>query len=351
MMIKTLRIAGVLTAVMAVVLLALPVVFGSGNGKDSNKLIDTETIIEKFKKIRESQTRKNEEQISPLVKEANDFALYLNPPAPKITTMISQDPVFPPPPQIVQFKLISTCVHQTSPELSLALVDQPGEGLHWVRPSDKIGHFVVKEVQSGLLIVNDGQKNVEVKIETVPTFESLVSSNSTPNSSLQIPVGSGLLGRTASGIAPLPATRTGARNSGATSVPPMPASGVRTKPGFNGPMTMPTMPSTRSSAGSSQNTTQVNSAEEEAAAQELMSQLDAALVGAGIGENATEEDMKKADEIVGKYFNEIDNMQISGQEAQKISDLGKQLDKDQGDPNRTKTPTTVKSRPRTQTPK
>ena len=340
-MIKTLRITGILTAVAAVILLALPVVFGFGNGKDSNKLIDSETIIEKFKKIRESQTKKNEEEVSPLVKEASDFALYLNPPAPKITISTTQAAEISPPPPIVQFKLISTCVHQSSPELSLALVDQPGEGLHWVRPSDKIGRLVVKEVKSGLLIVNDGQKNLEVKIETEPTFESLLTSETAQKPSL-----SQMLNGRTPGYVPSTATKAGTR----TSVPPMPASGGRKGPDFNGPMTIPTMNSTRSSAGSSQNTTEVMSAEDEDAAQKLLSKLEEELTKAGVGENATEEDLKKANEIVEKHFKELDNMKISGDEAKKISDLGKQLNKGQNDPNRAKTTITGKPRPRTQTP-
>lgn len=325
-MIKTLRIAGVLTAVAAVILFALPVVFGSGNGKDNQKLLDSDTIIEKFKKSQDSLAQKNNQALPPLVVQAQAFARILVPPVPvqepgkeKITEVERPAP-------IVQFKLLSTCVHQTYPELSLALIDQPGDGLSWVRPSDKISHFVVKEVKTGLLIVNDGQKNVEIKMETEPTFESIASSAPTPASSLPLPTSS------------LPGRRTPARSPGTTSVPPMPASGVRTTPGFNGPMTMPRMPSTRSSASVIP--------EDEAASMKLMSELEAALAGAGANGESTEEAMRKADEIYEKYFNELDNMQISGEEAQKINDMGQKLDNEQQEPNKTR-PSTIKTRPQT----
>ncbi len=340
-MIRTLRIAGVLIAAVALVLFALPVVFGSANGKDNQKLLDSETIIEKFKKSQDSLAQKNNQAQPPLVLQAQAFARYLIPPIVEGKTENSLDSriEIPKPQPIVQFKLLSTCVHQTSPERSFALVDQPGDGLLWVRPSDKISHFLVKEVKSGLLIVNDGQKNIEVKLDT-QAFESIASP--TPSS---LPSLAGILpGRGLSAAAPSSAARSSARNPGATSVPPMPSSGVRTTPGFSGPMTMPTMPSTRSSAGSTQSTTRPMSAEEEAAALKLMSELDSAL--AGINESATEEDMKKADELIEKHFNKLDNMQISDQEAEKINDLGQKLDKAQQEPNKPR-PSTVKTRPQT----
>ena len=326
-MIKTLRITGILTAVAAVILLALPVVFGSGNGKDSDKLIDSETIIEKFKKIRESQTKKNEEEVSPLVKEASDFALYLNPPAPKITISTTQAAEISPPVPIVQFKLLSTCVHQSSPELSLALVDQPGEGLHWVRPSDKIGHLVVKEVQNGLLILNDGQKNVEVKIETEPTFESLLISDTAQKPSFS----QMLMGRNTPDSVTSTEQRSGVKSPAANSVQ------KRT--------------SKSSSEGRYQNQTEGISAQEEEEAQKFFKMLDQELQKEGVGENPTEGQLKKANEIAQKHFQELDNMKISGDEANKITDLGNKLDKEHSEPNRTKTSTSVKPRPRTQTPR
>jgi hypothetical protein len=117
-----------------------------------------------------------ESQVSPLVKEAEAFALYLDPPKPKAPPRRAPRERSAPRPSAAvsaKFNLVGTSYYALRPELSLALIDEPGKGLHWVRQSNKVGHLIIETIQDGIVVVRDGQRTFELEVER-PKKRSLV---------------------------------------------------------------------------------------------------------------------------------------------------------------------------------
>ncbi|MFA5784847.1 MAG: hypothetical protein WC962_08195, partial [Phycisphaerae bacterium] len=131
-------------------------------------ILDSPSVLESIKKNTGSAQSGAE---SPLVQQAKKFALYLDPPPPP-------RPATPPPtrrtssrpePKVsAKFELLGTSYYAERPELSLALIDEPGVGLRWIRQSNKIGNFTIEEVQDGKVIINDGQSTYELEPKLVP---------------------------------------------------------------------------------------------------------------------------------------------------------------------------------------
>lgn len=55
-----------------------------------------------------------------------------------------------------------------------------------------------------------------------------------------------------------------------------------------------------------------------------------------IAEAARKRGTEEANELIEKFFSDIESMRISGKEAQKLDDLGKKLDSEKRDPNQPK---------------
>ena len=177
-MTKALRITSVLTAVAVLVLLVVQVAFPAPVAK---KPIFT-SIVDKIKKDKGSRTATKSKDVSPLVKQAQNFALYLNPPKPKpkpqkIDKKATPKGARPKATINAKFKLIGTSTYPTHPELSLALIDEPGKGRRWVRQSTSVGHLIIYEVKSGSIIVKDGSKTSELIAER-PAKKSLIKGKS-----------------------------------------------------------------------------------------------------------------------------------------------------------------------------
>ncbi len=178
-MIRTLRITSVLTAVAAVVLLVVQVTFAAEAAKE----LEFTSIVDKFKKDKGTKTATKDKDVSPLVKQAQNFALYLDPPPkpkPKSTKKRKTATPRGPRPKAnvkAKFKLIGTSYYAAHPELSLALIDEPGKGYRWVRQSGSVGHLVIHEVKNGSIIVKDGSKTSELVAER-PAKRSLIKGQS-----------------------------------------------------------------------------------------------------------------------------------------------------------------------------
>ncbi|MGD9109806.1 MAG: hypothetical protein PVG93_02590 [Phycisphaerales bacterium] len=166
---KTLRITSVLGAICVVALVVLPVVSGSGTNEQLQKILDTPSVVEKFQAQAGSARSSNDED-SPLVKQAQAFALYLNPPPPPKTPERKSKPrrsatPRPPGPVKAKFSLLGTSFYPLRPEMSLALIDEPGKGLRWVRQSSEVGHLIIEQVKDGEIVVRDGQRTFELVAE------------------------------------------------------------------------------------------------------------------------------------------------------------------------------------------
>ncbi len=173
-MIKTLRITSVVAAILAVILLIFPVVFGGRSDERIEGFLNSPSVIEKFNMAMGNQAKTSESRSSPLVLQATSFALYLNP-KPKETSAFRDTggttslslPVTP------KFRVIATTYCQAQPELSLALIDEPGKGMHWVRQSSKVGHLVIEQVRDGLVVVKGGKETFEIAVEERPEMSLL----------------------------------------------------------------------------------------------------------------------------------------------------------------------------------
>jgi hypothetical protein len=183
-MIKTLRITSIIAVVLAVVFFVFPAVFGVRGDKQIEQFLNSAGVIEGFREAKGDKVEDSRREISPLVKQAEAFALYLNPPPkpkppePSVSEVKSEPrPVGP---VTAKFKLIGTSRHVLQPELSLALIDEPGKGLYWVRQFSKVGHLIIEQVKDGLVVVRDGKNTFELVAER-PEKRNLLKANSSPD--------------------------------------------------------------------------------------------------------------------------------------------------------------------------
>ena len=176
-MTRALRITSIVVAVAAVLLVVLPPVFTSGADEQTQKFLDSPSVLETIKK---TKAVANTDTESPLVKQAKAFANYLNPPPiPKRTspTPKRKTPARPQASISSKFDLLGTSYYALRPQMSLALINEPGDGLRWVRQSSKIGHLVVEEVKDGKVIIRDGTRTYEIEPKRT-TRRSLVKGES-----------------------------------------------------------------------------------------------------------------------------------------------------------------------------
>jgi hypothetical protein len=167
-MIKTLRITSVVAAILAGIFFVFPVVFGVRSDEQIDEFVSSPGVREKFEAAASSKEKSNESQASPLVQQAEAFAMYLNPP--KSNPLASQAPkgasiVSPMPATTPKFKLFGTSYFESNPELSLAFIDEAGKGRHWIRQSDKVGRLLIERVKDGLVVVKSGEETFEVAVE------------------------------------------------------------------------------------------------------------------------------------------------------------------------------------------
>ena len=127
---------------------------------------------------------------SPLVAQAQAFALLLNPPKapepPKARPVEIPQEVLRPVVTSPKFTVVATSVYAAQPDQSRALVSEPGSGLRWVRPGDSLGHLVVHDIRAGLVVYRDGTRTGEVAIDIQACPVDLaVPAPSRPNPKIQ----------------------------------------------------------------------------------------------------------------------------------------------------------------------
>jgi hypothetical protein len=306
-MINTLRITSVVAAILAViffVFFVFPVVFGVRSDENLEKFLNSPGVIEKFNSTAGNKAKNSESRVSPLVQQAEAFALYLNPPKPEtIRTPTKQKTTTTPEMSVTpKFTVHGTCRHE-NPEMSLALIDEPGKGLHWVRQSSKVGHLLIEQVKDGLVVTKDSNgKTTELVAEQKPVT-SLIEGAS--------PVSADPGGRTRSKFTPPPVGRR------------VPASikNTRSKP--------PLQPQ--------------KSAKETKEMEELIGKLKnlqrsskSDKTNSGLGE-------KDKAALMEKLISNFKSTRISTGEAKRLDNLGKKLKDTRQDPNRT-SPTTNKGK-------
>lgn len=176
-MLKTLRITSVIAAVLAAGLFAFPVVFGFRSDEDIEQFLASASVIDEFRRDKGGRAGRGEGQISPLVEQANAFALYLNPPPPP-PKKIKPKPIKQETPTTVEvvreipkprepkpkFTVVFTSFYEARPEMSLALINEAGKGRHLVKEGARVGHVTVERIMDGVVIARGGEKTYELAV-------------------------------------------------------------------------------------------------------------------------------------------------------------------------------------------
>jgi len=187
-MIKTLRITIFASAILAVIGFIFPVVFGGRSNERIEKFLNSPTVIEQFNKAMGNVAKASDSPSSPLEQQAEAFALYLTPQRPKEAPAALEGVIRPVlQPVTPKFRVIATTYYQAQPELSLALIDEPGKGLHWVRQSSKVGHLVIEQVRDSLVVVSGGKGNFEIAVEQKPQMSLLEGASTVPKGAPAVP--------------------------------------------------------------------------------------------------------------------------------------------------------------------
>ena len=169
-MVKTLRITTVVAAMMAAAMFALPIKYGIQTDENVEKFIGAPGVIEEFKATSGNIRQAPSDQVHPLVQQAQAFALILDPPKPEVPTPRRGAPgnrqvTVTPPDLTPKFKVLTTSYYENNPELSMALIDEPGKGKHWIRQSTTVNHLFIEQIKDGVVIVRNGETTFETPIE------------------------------------------------------------------------------------------------------------------------------------------------------------------------------------------
>ncbi len=165
-MIRTLRITSIVALLLACGFIAVPFIFQKRLDPKVEELLKTESAVEKFSKTQNQRAAKKDTQLSPLVKQAQAFANFLNPPKPEPSPEERQAELEIRP-QVVtpKFTLVGTSINTARPEMSMALIDEPGKGTYWVKQASQVGHLIIEQIKSGIVVVNDNGRTSEIVAE------------------------------------------------------------------------------------------------------------------------------------------------------------------------------------------
>ena len=301
-MINTLRITGVIAVLLAGVLFVFPVVFGVRSDQKVNEFLGSPGARERFEKAADNKAQNKEDRTSPLVQQAEAFALYLNPSKPASGAGPKSEKtagLLPPPGVSPKFKVFATTYFPDNPEMSRALIDEPGRGRHWVNQSNAVGHLVIAQVKDGIVVVKNNGETYEVAVEKNPAPAA-----ATPASAA---------------VSMVPTSRDAASRSRA--VPPAAAN----MPPLTTPAVAGVIPQPPASP------------ERDAKLQELARQLiDVQRKSASSSSGAALSDAEKtarAQELIAKYREAQRSVRVSPKEAKELGALGEESQQTQGEPN------------------
>jgi hypothetical protein len=163
-MVRTLHIIGYAIAALAVVLLVGFFFYGyKPVDKATEDFLKAPTIVETFDK---TKTAPSDNEQSPLVKQAGAFALYLNPPPPPEPVRSESSPIeaVRPVEVAVQFTLSGISYFADQPERSIALIDEPGKGLNWIRQGGKVQQYTISKINESSVELTSGKRKSELKV-------------------------------------------------------------------------------------------------------------------------------------------------------------------------------------------
>ena len=171
-MITTLKITTIFAAVVCISLVGFVGTVGLRGDPEIEKVLNGPRFLQEFKNL-VTKAPSTEGQVSPLVKEAQIFALRIDPPPPPPPPepVKTEKPVIPTPKApaetvvaevtqpLSRFDLIATCRYEDDTSKSMALLDLPGKGLKWFRVGENVEHLVVTEVLDGSITMSQSGRN------------------------------------------------------------------------------------------------------------------------------------------------------------------------------------------------
>lgn len=172
-MVPILRMIGVLSlaAATAVLALSLREELSASYPRD---IVTGPSIVEQFGLSDSATIAEGNDHVPPLLRQAQIFAQYLNPPIPprqEVAALTSEPHTVPAPPVEVrppstttQFELHGISYHPLRPEESMALIWEPGNGRQWVRRGDRLGHCTIAEIRSASIVYYSGEQRAEISL-------------------------------------------------------------------------------------------------------------------------------------------------------------------------------------------
>jgi hypothetical protein len=308
-MIKTLRITSVVAAVLAGVLFVFVVFIGVRSDPEAEQFLNSPGVIELFKKARNKRVGAGTSQSSPLANQAQAFARYLKPEVTAPVAAPGPQRSIPRPlgPVSAKFPLLATVVHESNPELSIALINEPGSGPRWVRQGSEVMHLIIEQVKEGLIVCRDGQKTSEISVEPRPTQQSLLQGESSASTRPSVQM---------STVADAQAGPKATFEPSRKASPPIMG---RRSPG----QTLP--PHARMSE------------EDRAAMEALGDKLQNLLQGSKAGKTGSPEDSEDMAAVMDAFISDLRATRVTAEEARKLGALGKQLKNYGQDPNQAPT--------------
>ena len=144
--------------------------YAHNNPKDEDA-----SIVDKFQRMGSIRIENTQEKVSPLVSQAGEFALIIDPPKPPAPRVVKEveeaqpkvtlTPVVLAPRPSAKFRLLSTSCNRDRPEDSVALISEPGRGEHWAKTGDFIGNFVLEKIERGSIVYRYGNQVSEMNVE------------------------------------------------------------------------------------------------------------------------------------------------------------------------------------------
>jgi hypothetical protein len=189
--------------------------------------------------------------------------------------------------------------------LSLALIDEPGTGLYWVRQGSKVGHLVIDQVKDGSIIVLDGQKSSELVVKRDEQKVNLVKGASSQSAAARpvVPVAVETRPMPARRGRISPATGQGRGTSGKIGVPDNQPAGPNNLPAATPEPT-----------------------QEEAELEKLIANLKAmAEKESGSDQVNSPEEAEAREAAINKMISDLKARRVDGEEAKRLSELGDEL--------------------------
>jgi len=142
--------------------------------------LNAPSAVERFNERKGDATPDTQDKVSPLVKQAKALADILNP---RVEATATPNAPKPPgqqvpkgPPISAKFDVFGISYSPTDPKNSFAYIHLPDNTYMWVQAGSAIGHQVVKEIKSGSIVCLEGQTKSEMPVEMPPDTASILES-------------------------------------------------------------------------------------------------------------------------------------------------------------------------------